>query len=560
VKIVWIRTYWREVLVATLYVLPTLSLLPLGFVWLMENHGSLIWAAVLLTCSTAASALLWLRPHKSRAQQSVELEPGRPGWGAAENSAWLKVQGFANEAPLLSLNNFDHTTDTLHKTLTLVANTLHADSNYAIGKFTIPEALLAAETLCRTTRVKLLSDIPAIQKFYVSRGMWLNDMYDRIAPFVPATMLGYRALRAVLNPASALIREASTFATDKGASVLSKAVYSKITRTVILDTGRTAIDLYSGRFHLTDKDIELFRKQYEESLRETPAPLPIRVLLAGQVNAGKSSLINAMAGTMRAPVNPLPTGGGVKRFRVSPEGKPTVDLIEAPGLSNDPATAKVMLDEALNADLIMWVAAAAQPARAIDVAALGELRHRLSAQIGRPAPPILLVVTQIDRLRPTREWTPPYNINTPDTPKAATIRDALEAAAKALESSPSATIAVAVPENAVPYQIDLVWAGVVMLLPQAQQTQLNKLLGEARSNWNIGEILATAFRSGTSIASEVMGQLNTPEVLTVLAEGLRHQIDGRTFDGATDVVHHVAKALFNPLQSTPESQDHDAHR
>src|SRR5207237_9985640 len=88
--------------------------------------------------------------------------------------------------------------------------------------------------------------------------------------------------------------------------VLSYRLRGYATRLLILETGRAAIDLYSGRLTLSDD--EMRAAQQSDLAAAAAQPLaPVRILLIGQVSAGKSSLLNALAREVRAAVGPLPT-------------------------------------------------------------------------------------------------------------------------------------------------------------------------------------------------------------------------------------------------------------
>ena len=58
---------------------------------------------------------------------------------------------------------------------------------------------------------------------------------------------------------------------------------------------------------------------------------PLQVLVVGQVKAGKSSLINALLGEQRAPVDTLPATDDVDLYECQPEGLPPIILRDTPG-------------------------------------------------------------------------------------------------------------------------------------------------------------------------------------------------------------------------------------
>ena len=62
-------------------------------------------------------------------------------------------------------------------------------------------------------------------------------------------------------------------------------------------------------------------------------------------------------------------------------------------------------------DVILMVCNAAQAARQVDSQQLNAIRHYFQEQCTNQALPVILAVaTHIDRLRPIRDWQPPYNI------------------------------------------------------------------------------------------------------------------------------------------------------
>jgi len=68
-----------------------------------------------------------------------------------------------------------------------------------------------------------------------------------------------------------------------------------------------------------------------------------------------------------------------------------------------------MLAAAGNADLILWVSAANRPDRQMNVTVWILCAHSQAARLDRRPPPLLVVASYIDRLRPVNEWRPPYD-------------------------------------------------------------------------------------------------------------------------------------------------------
>jgi hypothetical protein len=63
---------------------------------------------------------------------------------------------------------------------------------------------------------------------------------------------------------------------------------------------------------------------------------------------------------------------------------------------------------------------------------------------------------------------------------------------------------VAIPVDAAPYNVDLVWARIVALLPQAQQIQLNRMMTDSRGTWSVSQILSQAAAGGKALLISLM--------------------------------------------------------
>jgi predicted GTPase len=162
---------------------------------------------------------------------------------------------------------------------------------------------------------------------------------------------------------------------------------------------------------------------------------PLRLLILGQVSSGKSSLINALFGEIKSAEGLLPTTAEITPYLLERDGLQQAIILDSAGyggLMHDQAPA-ALKQEWAKVDVILMVCNAAQAARQADAQQLNTIRHYFQEQCPNQALPVIIAVaTQIDRLRPVREWHPPYNIQQPDNPKAHSIRQACEAIAQDL--------------------------------------------------------------------------------------------------------------------------------
>ena len=359
----------------------------------------------------------------------------------------------------------------------VVARRFHPEAHTAWAQFSLPEVLLLAERLCRDVRREALRHIPGVRAMRLSQLLWVQRQHERYGAVAQTGWrVGYglwRVVRAALNPLQAAGRETSGVIMEKTTKVLSYRLRAYATRLLVLEIGRASIDLYSGRLALSDDDLRAARERDMASAAE--AVVPVRIVLIGQVNAGKSSLLNAMAQEIRCAVGPLPTTSSAREYLLDVEGRPMVMLVDLPGIGECTETAPELLLQAERADLIMWVASATQPARGPDRKGLDDLRAWAKAQLARRAPPVLLALTHVDELRPAVEWTPPYDITAPAGPKARAIRAALDAAARALDLPVDVIVPVAVRPGREAYNLDALWARIAVELDEAKLVQLDRL-------------------------------------------------------------------------------------
>jgi len=296
-------------------------------------------------------------------------------------------------------------------------------------------------------------------------------MVDR---YGPTWSLGYnlwRIIRVIWNPASAAAREVSGVFDTKLATVFSDRVRARLTQEFVLEIGRAAIDLYSGRLALSEEELRLARERDRAPAAEPIAP--VRMLLMGQVNAGKSSLVNALAQEIRCAVGPLPTTARAAEYQLELEGRPAVSLVDMPGIGD--GTQQELRAQAERADLVLWVASATQPARSADRQALDDFRAWASAQLARRPPRVVLALTHIDELRPANEWAPPYDLATSAGAKARNILAAIHSVGSTLDLPAGAIVPIAMPPDRKSYNIDALWARIAVDLDDARLVQLDRL-------------------------------------------------------------------------------------
>ena len=225
--------------------------------------------------------------------------------------------------------------------------------------------------------------------------------------------------------------------------------------------------------------------------------------MAGQVSAGKSSLINALGEEVRAAVDALPATARFTPYHLLREGLPAALIVDSPGLGTSAALDAALIAEAGRADLVLWVVAAHRADREVDRAALTALRAHFAARPERRAPPMLLVLTHVDRLRPFQEWSPPYDLANTASPKAASMRAAVEAAAGDLGIAADEVVPCALAASYARYNVDAIWAAIHQRLSEAQRTRLVRTLRDAQGAWDWQHIWSQARTGGRVLVKAI---------------------------------------------------------
>jgi hypothetical protein len=321
------------------------------------------WAWSLAAAMLGLLAWPLSRSVRQRAKAEARLaladqaEPSR-GWSQGEQKAWTAVLEIADTAAPLSFTELDPLLSTVRETVEVVAGQLYPEADSAWAQFSLPELLLLIERLCRDFRRKAVSHLPAVSSIRLSHLLWVHKQNKRYGTLARAGWrIGYavwRIIPAGLNPLQAVGQESSSAFLEQATEVLSYRLRAYATRLLALEVGRAAIDLYAGRLALSDEELRVAREH--DIVGDAGATIPVRIVLIGQSNAGKSSLLNALGQEVRGAVGPLPTTERAAEYLLDPKGRPTVSIVVTQGFDHSTEGGLDLVAQAERADLIMWVA------------------------------------------------------------------------------------------------------------------------------------------------------------------------------------------------------------
>lgn len=502
------RLLWFSGGAMGLMVLPLLLLVPFGAFWLWQQGWLLFWVlASLVVTLTGSAGLAWskgrLRRSSSKPEQAAQAEavsPASEGWSEQDNTAWAEVVSLARTANPDLLTRQTQWLSSTRNVIEHVAKHYHPEQSAAIWQFTLPELFLLTERVSQRVRKVVLEQVPASHLVKMGQVVRIWELKTRFEPAYRTAHGIYRLVRWV-NPISALVAEARGALMDQLLGSANQNVRQTLARIWVEEVGRAAIDLYSGRLALDAQHLDAL---LEAERQASVPPGPVRILVAGQVNAGKSSLINALLQDGRAAVDVLPVSASGQGYQLVLEGEPVAELRDSSGLTVE-TDLDVWAQQSLEADCLIWVVAAHRADRDLDRRALRALYDLYRTNSRRSPPPILVAVSHVDRLSPAREWQPPYNLLTRTQPKAQSIHAALEQIAKDLELSEQDLIPVRLDQGPGGYNLELFWAVVIEHLASAKHNRAQRLQqGLVKKDWK--QLLRQARGAGQWLSKKGLKQ------------------------------------------------------
>ena len=273
---------------------------------------------------------------------------------------------------------------------------------------------------------------PVLNQATIGQAYEAYEVYRQLEPSAQKIRKVLNWAQWVFNPVAAIAKQASK-GIDSQVNQQLLVNFNQLFREAALrNLCRQAIALYSGtglpptfvRETATPtvektQTVREIIEQVESS--EAIAEKPINILLIGRTGAGKSSLINSLFKTDIAEVAVLPSTERIQSYQWQSEDSAGITLWDTPGYEQvDRADLKeLVLDYGINADLLLLVNPVLDPSLQMDLDFLKTIQE------ANPERKAIAIITQIDKLRPIREWNPPYNWQTGERPKERSIRDAI---------------------------------------------------------------------------------------------------------------------------------------
>ncbi|MBD2086886.1 GTPase family protein [Trichocoleus sp. ST-U3] len=282
---------------------------------------------------------------------------------------------------------------------------------------------------------------PALDRVTIGQAYEAYGVYRKLEPSARKLWQAWNWAQWFLNPVVAVAKQVTQRSSNQANQELLGNLSQMLREAALRNLCRQAIALYGGTTTLPESESSVstptLPKAKTQTLRDILAQTepveaveqkPVNILLVGRTGSGKSSLINTLFQADRAAVDVLPSTDKIQNYHWQSQLGETLTLWDTPGYEqvNRADLRELVLDYATNADLLLLVTPALDPALQMDVDFLKDMKAEVADLSA------IAIVTQVDRLRPIREWEPPYNWQAGDRPKENAIREATEYRAKLL--------------------------------------------------------------------------------------------------------------------------------
>ena len=496
--------YLRGAMIFMALLLPMLSLVPLGWLWLWERGWALYWVAAALSLSFIAYAVQFFALRRTLRETPEPIEPRDtvapdPSWTAREQAAWTAVEAIAANVKPSELTDRDRVLNLGIRTIEAVARQIHPQDRNPLWRFTIPEALALVERVSADLKPFVIENIPLGDQLTVGQVLKIYGWRSAIGMAEKAYDI-WRLIR-LINPVTAAAQEAREQLTKHLYANVRDQLARQLARAYVREVGRAAIDLYGGRLRVSE--VALSTHVSASTLRDrgeaTGRAEPVRILVAGQAGSGKSSLVNALSKEVRAVVDAPGGTRDYQAFEVELQGLSGAMVIDSPRVGAAGKEQRNFAERANDSDLIIWALAANRDDAQVDLTAITAIRMHFASRPHRRQPPIIVALTYVDKLT-KRGAGPSGEVDLQDPAVIETVREVAEG----LGVPKNDVVPVSLPPGHPPFNVEQLSMRIAARVPDARQAQLLRLMEDAAPRWSVRRVLGQAGNAAKSAARSVV--------------------------------------------------------
>lgn len=428
-----------------------------------------------------------------------------------------------------------------------VAHVYHPEVKYPLLNIYIPQAYGLIRGTVDDTDLWMRRLSPVLNQMTVGQGYQAYEVYRKLEPSARKLWQVWNWAQWALNPVAAVARQASQRYSDQANQQLLVNLGQSLREAALRNLCRQAVILYSGTLPSLEAPTVSKPSPKTQTLREILAgaePVealeqkPLSILLVGRTGAGKSSLINTLFQAELAAVDMLPSTDKIQSYQWQASTGESLTLWDTPGyeqIERDDFRQQV-LDYATTADLLLLVTPALDPALQMDADFLKDIKADVSDL------PAIAIVTQVDRLRPIREWQPPYDWQWGDRPKEIAIREATTYRAQTLGEYCDRVLPVVAADPQIgraAWGADALAAALVEAIGPTKQTRLARFLRD----------LDARSIAATKIIDRSILQMTTTQGVAALLKSPVLQFISTLSTGSPALAHVLAEQI--PVEQLP---------